>query len=154
MWVQYLRWEDPLEKEMATHSSILTWEIPLDRGAWWATVCKVTKSWTWLSNWTTVNICFTMSCKFLLYSKVNRLYVCTYPLVFEFPSHFGHHRALSRVPGAVLQILISNLFYTAFDFLERWVVCLFLLGLKEFFICSWHQSRVEYLSCRYLLSIL
>ena len=27
-WVQFLSWEDPLEKEMATHSSILTWEIP------------------------------------------------------------------------------------------------------------------------------
>ena len=29
MRVQSLGWEDPLEKEMATHSSILTWEIPL-----------------------------------------------------------------------------------------------------------------------------
>ena len=28
MWVQSLHWEDPLEKEMATHSSTLTWEIP------------------------------------------------------------------------------------------------------------------------------
>ena len=28
MWVQYLGWEDPLEKEMATHSSILAWKIP------------------------------------------------------------------------------------------------------------------------------
>ena len=27
-WVQYLGWEDPLEKEMVTHSSILAWEIP------------------------------------------------------------------------------------------------------------------------------
>ena len=27
-WVQFLSWEDPLEKEMATHSSILTWRIP------------------------------------------------------------------------------------------------------------------------------
>jgi len=26
--VQSLGWEDPLEKEMATHSSILNWEIP------------------------------------------------------------------------------------------------------------------------------
>ena len=26
--VQSLHWEDPLEKEMATHSSILAWEIP------------------------------------------------------------------------------------------------------------------------------
>ena len=27
--VQFLGWEDPLEKEMATHFSILAWEIPL-----------------------------------------------------------------------------------------------------------------------------
>ena len=27
-WVQSLGWEDLLEKEMATHSSLLTWEIP------------------------------------------------------------------------------------------------------------------------------
>ena len=28
MWVRSLGWEDPLEKEMATHSSILAWKIP------------------------------------------------------------------------------------------------------------------------------
>ena len=28
MWVGSLGWEDPLEEEMATHSSILTWRIP------------------------------------------------------------------------------------------------------------------------------
>ena len=28
MWVQYLGWKDPLEKEMVTHSSILAWKIP------------------------------------------------------------------------------------------------------------------------------
>ena len=27
-WVLFLGWEDPLEKEMAIHSSILAWEIP------------------------------------------------------------------------------------------------------------------------------
>ena len=27
-WVQSLGWEDPLEEEMATHSSILAWRIP------------------------------------------------------------------------------------------------------------------------------
>ena len=27
-WVRFLGWEDPLEMEMATHSSILAWEIP------------------------------------------------------------------------------------------------------------------------------
>ena len=28
MWVQSMGWEDPLKKEMTTHSSILAWEIP------------------------------------------------------------------------------------------------------------------------------
>ena len=28
MWVRFLDWEDPQEKEMATHSSILDWRIP------------------------------------------------------------------------------------------------------------------------------
>ena len=35
--------EDPLEKEMATHSSIQYLGNPMDRGAWWATVHGVTK---------------------------------------------------------------------------------------------------------------
>ena len=42
-WVQSLSQEDTLEKGMATHSSILVWRIPMDRGAWYATVhggCK------------------------------------------------------------------------------------------------------------------
>ena len=35
MWVRSLGWEDPLEKEMTTHSSILTWEIsPNDLNKW------------------------------------------------------------------------------------------------------------------------
>ena len=43
--VRSLGQEDLLEKEMATHSSILVWEID-DRGAWRAAVHGVTKSWT------------------------------------------------------------------------------------------------------------
>ena len=45
-WVQSLGWEGPLEESMATHSSILAWIIPMDRGAWRATVNGDTKSWT------------------------------------------------------------------------------------------------------------
>ena len=43
---QSLGWEDPLEESMATHSSILAWRIPIDRGVWQATVREVTKSRT------------------------------------------------------------------------------------------------------------
>ena len=42
--VQSLGWEDPLEEDMATHSSILAWRIPRDRGAWRATVHGVAES--------------------------------------------------------------------------------------------------------------
>ena len=45
-WVRFQGWEDPLEEGMATHSSILAWRIPTDRGAWRATVHWVAKSWT------------------------------------------------------------------------------------------------------------
>ena len=48
-WIQSLGWEDRLEKEVATHSSILVWKNPTDRGAWWATVHGVTESRTQLS---------------------------------------------------------------------------------------------------------
>ena len=44
-WVWSLGREDSLEKEMATHSSILAWRIPVDGGAWRAIVHGVTKSW-------------------------------------------------------------------------------------------------------------
>ena len=48
--VQSLGQEDALEKEMATHSSILGLESPTDREAWWATVHGVSKSRTQLSD--------------------------------------------------------------------------------------------------------
>ena len=45
-WDQSLGWEDPLEEGMATHSSILAQSIPMDRGAWQATVHEVTEPQT------------------------------------------------------------------------------------------------------------
>ena len=49
-WVQSLGWKDPLEEGIATLSSILTWIVPLGRGAWRATVHGVLKSWAPLSD--------------------------------------------------------------------------------------------------------
>ena len=43
MQVLSLGWKDPLEKEMATHSSISCLEKPTGRGAWWAKVHEITK---------------------------------------------------------------------------------------------------------------
>ena len=50
--VRSLSREDPLEKEVATHSSTLAWKIPWNGGAWWATVHGVAKSQTRLSDFT------------------------------------------------------------------------------------------------------
>ena len=49
--IQSLGQEDPLEKGMATHSSILAWILLLDRGAWRATVYGITKNQTQLSDY-------------------------------------------------------------------------------------------------------
>ena len=48
-WLQSLDGEDHLEKGMDTHSSIVAWENPMNRGAWWATVHGVVKSEAGLS---------------------------------------------------------------------------------------------------------
>ena len=45
-WIRSLGWEDPLEEDMATHSSVLAWRIPMDREAWQATVHGFAKTQT------------------------------------------------------------------------------------------------------------
>ena len=42
-WVLSMGPEDPLKKEMATHSTILAWKSPMDGGAWQATILGITK---------------------------------------------------------------------------------------------------------------
>ena len=46
MWVRSLGREDPLEEEMATHTSYSCLKNSMDRGAWWAALHWVAKSWT------------------------------------------------------------------------------------------------------------
>ena len=51
--VQILGWEDPLEKEMATHSSMLAWEIPWTEEPGGLQFMGSKKSWSRLSDETT-----------------------------------------------------------------------------------------------------
>ena len=46
MWVQSPGRKDPLEEDMATHSIIVAWRVPTDRGAWQATVHGFAESGT------------------------------------------------------------------------------------------------------------
>ena len=59
--------EDSLEESMATHSSVLAWRIPMDRGAWQATVQGVAKGRTRLSDYAQ----HTYVCA--------HVYICIYP---------------------------------------------------------------------------
>ena len=59
-WVWSLGWEDPLEEDMATHSSILAWRIPMDRGPgdyspWVAESDPTERLSTITAHWHTVN---------------------------------------------------------------------------------------------------
>ena len=42
--VRSLGWENPPEEDMATHSSVPDWRIPMDRGVWRATVHGIAES--------------------------------------------------------------------------------------------------------------
>ena len=52
---------------MVTHSSILGVENPMGRGAWWATVHRVTKSWTGLKR------CGTHTARFMLVNQAFKI---------------------------------------------------------------------------------
>ena len=59
-------YKNVVEKAMATYSSILAWRIPIERGAWWATVHRVTKSQTRLKWLSTQAQCLSLSLKTFL----------------------------------------------------------------------------------------
>ena len=59
--VQSLGQEDPLEKETATHSSILPWKSPGTLGAWQLIVYEAVKSQTRLSDYTTTTTVYKFS---------------------------------------------------------------------------------------------
>ena len=96
-WVQSLGWEDPLEKEMATHSSILAWKIPWTRGAWWAAVHGVAKSRTRLRDFT-----FT-ECLFLLIKSILDITYVFATLIF-LPSLIHTSLPKALLPGITVPL--------------------------------------------------
>ena len=65
--------------------------------------------------------CFTILCWFLLYSKVNQLYIHIYLLFFEFPSDLGPHRAHRALSGE------SAMLYSRFS-LVIYFMCVYLVA--------------------------
>ena len=87
---------------------------------------------------------------FLLYRKVNLPYVYIYPLFFWISSHLGHHIALSWVPCATQQVLISYLFYTQQCVYISISVSQFISSLFPHlvFICLFSTSVSVFLFCK------
>ena len=89
-----------------------------DRWAWQATVHGVTKSRTWLSDWTTATT--QVIYKAVLVSAVQQSELgiqIIYPLCFRFFSHIGHQKVFSRVtcaiynrPLLVIYFIYSNVY--------------------------------------------
>ena len=99
------RWS-PLVAQMVQH-------LPEMRKTWVQSLGQENFSLSISFKFLLVYSCFTMLCEFLPYSKVNQLNLFIYLLFFVFPSHLGHHGALSRVPCAIYsRFSFSYLFYT------------------------------------------
>ena len=87
--------KDPLEEGAATHSSILAWRIPTDRGAWWATVHRVGHDWRYLA---------------CMHASFFRLYKPPFPL---YNLYFAE----------LSTCLSSRLDYESFCLLKPWALC-------------------------------
>ena len=102
MWdtqVRSLSREDPLEKEMATHSSILAWRIPWTEEPGQLQSTESAKSLAWLTDehWPLVKLtCLTWACHFLLskhlYKPVNST-VLTFISVLELLKYLSYYKS-------------------------------------------------------------
>ena len=107
---------------MATHSSILAWRIP--RGAWWATVHRVTKSRTQLSDWA-----HTDACKAFMGPRP--FHLCGFLLPFYTHTH-THTHTHTRVYTYIythIYVCIIKVFYDCICIKVNifWVISVFIL---------------------------
>ena len=95
--VRSLGWEDPLENGLATNSSILAWRIPMDRGAWQATVHGVAKSQTQLSDLAQNNIYVIIHVYLYLFTEIDLFIFASLSLSTYISVSVYHLSAISSV---------------------------------------------------------
>ena len=102
-------WRYPLEKGMATNSSILAWRIPMDKGAWQAIVHRVSKSWTWLKQLNTHTHRSYSNSIFNIFKKCQTVSsnIC---------SNLYSNQQCMKILGFFLTILFNTCYYLFFDY--------------------------------------
>ena len=101
-------WVPSLDQEMATHSSILAYKNPKNRGAWQATVYQVTKSWTQLSTWA----CMHPWSNFQFWSLVMP---CHPPI-----QHSPRKWSVFSIPNIIPSFYVCNIYFSDI-YVERYI---------------------------------
>jgi len=96
-WVRSLGWKDPVAEGTATHSGILAWRVPMDRGARWATAPEVTESDT-TEQPSTAHRWLTVSQVYNKWFSYTYIYMS---ILFQIFSIIGHYGILDKVPWAI-----------------------------------------------------
>ena len=153
---------------MVTHSNILAWRIPMNRGSWWAIVHRVAKNWTWLK-WLSTHAQFvSANSKLLIHPSpsspfgnhkfvfyvcfcfINK-FICTINLIphirdiIQYLSFSLWLTSLSMIISRSLHVAANGITSSFYD----WVVfhCIFVLHLLYPSICGWTFRLLSCLIC-------
>ena len=121
--VQFLGWEDPLEECMATHSSILAWRIPIDRGAGRLQSSGVAKSRTRLK-------CLSTHAELgaILAPSPSCCGICSLaPLIFHFFINWGSYFLTAELWGLTETMSIKYLIHYSHSIIWLFILSLVLL---------------------------
>ena len=133
-WVQFLGWEDPLAKGMATHSSTLAWEIPWTEEPGWLQSMGPQRV---RHNWAT-NILWNSGCGtrwFWWMLKIDNHWARLF--------HGNNWLQIKESQSIYFQLMLHVHFGHAYC---GWVAVLFFIGLRLMMQCL---SPVDYIACHH-----
>ena len=139
-WVLSLGREDFLEKEMATHSSILTWEIPWTEELSRLQTLRLQKNQTWLSD-QTATMCFIQM--LLVFAKCLFSFLGLHPRYISFSCHLSlgsSDLTLSLTFLTVFCLFYWNIQYcVSFRYRAKWFnyICIWYTGLFSIIAYYW-----------------